>query len=102
MYETTMTISDLSEYVGCDEATPRLSEYLEIAEGELNTYLTNAFREMPASTYDQLVLEVASAFYARRSGSQGGQFANTEIAPRPQREPLWSVMPTLRRYVCPV
>lgn len=89
----------LAAYIATSDDVERV---LDVAVSLVDDALEDAFRPVPESIYDQLVLEVGRNVYDRENQPAGNaQFATTEgpTPVRAPRDPLATVRPILSRYV---
>jgi hypothetical protein len=93
----------LRAYIGASASDDALLESAwESAVAALDEFLSSAWREVPQDVRRGLNLEVAQEFWKRREATAGSsQFAvmDGQQQVRGPRDPLFGVMPTLRRYV---
>lgn len=87
-----------------DSKVPALTAALETSIDLLDAVLSNAYREIPESVRDRLVLEVGQEFYKRQDSPTGNSqtvdFSTGQPVAGP-RDPLARVWPIVRRYVLP-
>jgi len=95
--------TDVTQALGTQD-NARAMTSLAMAESLITDALVSAFREVPGSVRDALVLEVAKSWFDRTQTMAGAsQFADFSTG-RPvmaPRDPLMTVWPVIHRYVTP-
>lgn len=109
-----VTIEDLLEYVGVSQDELRNEDWatefqkaedaFAVSVIEVDDVLSKAYRPVPATVRDRLVLEVGFAYFKRADSptgaSQGVDYSSGQPVMGP-KDPLQLVWPIVRRYVLP-